>query len=280
VLDVSESDHPDLFWAIRGAGANFGVVGSLEFQLHAVGPTIVGGLIAYPVAVAVDVFRFYRDLTTSLPDDVTLAAGLTYAPDGSGVPLVALLMCHSGARAEAERFASRVKAFGAPVIDAIGPMPYTALNSMLDGGFPNGARSYWKSRFLNGITDNVINVLTDLFARSPSSMNMLVLEHIHGAAARRSPTATAFPHRGEGDSVLIISQWRDPAEDDAGIRWAREVYAALQPSMAPGGYVNYLAQDEASTTVAASYGPNYARLRELKQRYDPENLFHINHNIR
>ena len=140
---ASESEHADLFWALRGGGGSFGVVTAFEFQLHPVGPTITGGLVVYHADAAKDVLRFFKEYTRSLPDELTMAAALTHAPDGSGTPVVALLMCHCGPLAEGEQHASALRAFGSPLMASLGPMPYCDLNRMLDAGFPRGARSYW-----------------------------------------------------------------------------------------------------------------------------------------
>lgn len=277
---ASEEENPDLFWAIRGAGANFGVVTALEFRLHAVGPAITGGIVGYPVDQARDVLRFYRDLSARSPDDLTMYVGLVPAPDGSGAKLVGVLACHCGDLRDGEAAVRPIKQFGRPAIDAMGPMPYADLNAMLDAGYPRGALNYWKGSFVDTLSDDVIDVMIDAFARCPSPMGQIVVEHVHGAAARIDPRATAFPHRGTGYSLLVLSQWANPADTDRCVRWARESYAALEPFGAGASYVNYLGHDESDARVAAAYGPNYARLRELKGKYDPDNVFHLNQNIR
>ena len=277
---ASAEENPNLFWAIRGAGANFGVVTALEFRLHSVGPTITGGLVGYPVDQARDVLRFYRDLSARSPDDLTIYVGLVPAPDGSGAKLVGVLACHCGDLRDGEAAVRPIKQFGRPAIDAMGPMPYTDLNAMLDAGYPRGALNYWKGSFVDTLSDDVIDVMIAAFARCPSPMGQIVVEHVHGAAARVDPRATAFPHRGTGYSLLVLSQWADPADTDRCVEWARQSYAALEPFGAGASYVNYLGHDESDARVAAAYGPNYARLRELKGTYDPDNVFHLNQNIR
>ena len=279
VIEASERSHPDLFWALRGAGANFGVVTSFEFQLHPVGPIVTGGLIAYPVHAARDVLRFFRDLAAQLPDEVSLAAALTYAPDGSGVPIVAILLCHAGRPEDGEPLASRIKAFGQPAIDAIGPLPYEAQNQMLDAGFPRGTRNYWKSRFVTNLSNELIDALARTFAECPSPLTAMIIEHLHGAATRRAADATAFPHRREGFSLLTMAQWTAAADDHRCIAWARDTYRAMAATADTAAYVNYLDKDESTERIAATYGSNLARLREIKRRYDPTNLFRVNHNI-
>jgi FAD/FMN-containing dehydrogenase len=280
VLRASQDDNADLFWALRGGGGNFGVAASLEYQLHPVGPMVTGGLVAHPFERARDVLRFFRDFTASLPDEMTVFGGLLHAPDGSGTKLAAMVVCHCGTVAAGEAATRALKQFGPPAMDAIGPMPYTQLNGMLDGGFPKGALNYWKSSFLKELSDDSIEALIDAFARCPTPMGALLLEHFHGAATRVKPTDTAFPHRADGLNLLVLSQWMEPAKNAECIAWARKSYADLERFMAPGRYVNYLGDDETGDPVPAAYGPNYRRLQEIKTKYDPGNFFHVNQNIR
>jgi FAD/FMN-containing dehydrogenase len=281
-LTASADENPDLFWAIRGGGGNFGVAASLEYRVHPVGPTVTAGLAAHPFAQARDVLRFYREVTRSLPDEFVVHCALLNAPDGSGTKLVAPLLCHSGPPADGERAVRPVKEFGSPVLDVIGPMSYCQINSLIDADYPRGARNYWKSSFLTELSDDAIEAMMDSFARCPTTTRGcgFVLEHVHGAATRVPVTATPFPHRAEGYSLVVLAQWTDPAEDERCIAWARQSFAAMHAFRAPGAYVNYLDQDDAGDPVAAAYGANYQRLRELKRTYDPENFFHMNQNIR
>ena len=165
-------------------------------------------------------------------------------------------------------------------MDAIGPMPYSQLNGMLDAAFPKGALNYWKSSFLSQLSDEAIDTMIACFARCPTTMGQLLLEHIHGAATRIGVGDTAFPHRADGYNFLVLSQWTEPTNTNACIAWARETYAEMQPFFASGRYVNYLGDDETGDPVAAAYGPNYRRLQELKTKYDPKNFFRMNQNIR
>ena len=280
MVRASADENPDLFWAVRGGGGNFGIATSLEFKLHPVGPMITGGIAAHPFAKARDVLRFFSDATRSLPDDMSVICALTHAPDGSGAPIAALAVAHCGSLAEGEAAVKPIKAFGPPIIDALGPMPYSALNAMLDAGYPKGALNYWKSSFLSGLSDQAIDTMIECFARCPTPMGALLLEHFHGAVCRSAATAAAFPHRAEGYNLLVLAQWLDPAENARCITWARASYDAMKPFMAKGRYVNYLGDDEATDQVAAAYGPNYARLSEIKRKYDLGNVFHLNQNIR
>src|SRR5262245_20535973 len=281
VVRVSGDEHPDLFWAVRGGGGNFGVATWLEYELYPVGPTVTGGLVAHPFAAAGDVLRFYRDFTESLPDELTAFAGVLHAPDGSGMKLAAIMVCHAGTLEAGAQAVAPVKRFGSPVMDAIGPMPYTAVNMLFDGGFPRGALNYWKSNFLASLKDGAIETMIERFAAAPSPMSGLLLEHFHGAATRVAPSATAFPHRATGYNFLAVGEWQDAADTAANVAWTREAYAAMSPHYASGRYANYLNAEEVGETsaVSAAFGSNWTRLREVKRRYDPENVFHLNQNI-
>lgn len=279
-IRTSRNEEPDLFWAVRGGGGNFGVATSFEYQLHPVGHQVTGGLIAHPFERARDVLRFYRESTASLADEHMLFGTLAHAPDGSGVKLAAMVTCHCGPLAAGETATLPLKQFGPPVVDTVGPMSYCDLNGMLDAGYPKGAFNYWKSTFLRQLSDGAIDTMIACFARCPSPMAQLLLEHVHGAATRVGVKETAFPHRAEGYNFLVLSQWIDPAMTDRCIAWARETYQQMEPFAAAGRYVNYLGDDEPDDAVSAAYGPNYQRLRQLKTKYDPKNFFRMNQNIR
>jgi FAD/FMN-containing dehydrogenase len=280
VLRASKEENSDLFWAVRGGGGNFGIATSFEYQLHPVGPTVAGGLIAFPFDRARDVLRFFRDRTASLPDEHTLFAGLIHAPDGSGTKLAVLVTCHCGPLDAGEKAVRPLKMIGSPAMDAIGPMPYNQLNSMLDASYPKGALNYWKSSFLAELSDDAIDTMIESFARCPTPMGQMLLEHFHGAATRVPVSDTAFPHRAGGYNFIVISQWIERANTDRCIAWARQSYAQMKPFLASGRYVNYLGDDETGDPVVMAYGPNYRRLQELKSKYDPNNFFHMNQNIR
>lgn len=280
VLHTSRDEEPDLFWALRGGGGNFGVATSFEYQLHPVGPTVTGGLVAHPFDRARDVLRFYRDRTASLPDELSLVGGLVHAPDGSGVKLAAMVACHCGSLAAGETAMRPLKQFGSPAMDALGPMPYCELNGMLDAAYPKGALNYWKSSFLAQLSDDAIDTMIECFARCPTPMGQLLIEHFHGAATRVGVGDTAFPHRMDGYNLVVLAEWIEPGDTERCIAWARETYAQMEPFRASGRYVNYLGDDEKGDATAAAYGPNYRRLQEIKTKYDPNNFFHINQNIR
>ncbi len=277
---ASKDENADLFWAIRGGGGNFGIATTLEYTLHPLGPIVTGGLVAHPLQKGRDVLRFFRDECAKLPDDMALVAGLVTAPDGSGAKLAAMLAGYFGPPAGGEAAVKPIKAFGPPVMDAMGPIPYSALNGLLDGAFPKGALNYWKAHFLTDLSDDAIAVLVDRFNACPSPMSQIVIEHFHGASTRVGLTDTACTLRTPGFNVVIVSQWSDPAETEKGTAWCRDTYTALKPFLGKTRYMNYLGNDEPDDIAATVYGPNYARLRELKAKYDPENAFHTNVNIR
>jgi len=280
VLRANEDENADLFWAVRGGGGNFGIAASFEFRLHSVGPTVTGGTVYWPLNAAGDVLRHFRELAASASDDLMLVANALGAPDGSGTKAAAIGACHCGSLRDGEVAVRPIKAFGTPVMDTIGPMTYSELNAMLDAGYPKGARNYWKSHFLPELSDGAIRTMVECYERCPSPMSEIYLEHMHGAAARVAVGETAFPLRSPGYNFLVLSQWTNPADDQQCIAWARETYAAMQPFVGLGRYVNYLDDDEPGDAAAAAYGSNYRRLREIKAKYDPQNFFHMNQNIR
>lgn len=278
VLRASKNQEPELFWALRGGGGNFGVATSLEYELHPVGPIIMGGP-THPIESARAVVEFFRDIAPSLADEQTLYATLTHAPEGSGKEVAALVTSQCGPLEGAEKAMQPLKQFAHPIVDAVGPIPYCKLNQMLDANFPKGALNYWKSSFLTELNDAAIDAMIRCFARRPSTKAQLLLENFHGAVTRIEVSDTAFPHRREGYNFLVLAQWMRPEESDACVAWAREMYEEMQPFFAAGRYVNYLDDDDTGEPIAA-YGSNYRRLQQIKARYDPTDFFHMNQNIR
>jgi FAD/FMN-containing dehydrogenase len=278
VLRAGPESHPDLFWALRGGGGNFGVATSFTYRLHPVA-TVTGGLIAHPVEAAGDLLRFYRDAAAGASDDLTVFAGLVHAPDGSGAKLSALIVCHAGEPDAAERELAPLLGFGSPLVVQVERMPYPVLNTMLDAGFPDGALNYWLSSFTDGLPDALIDTAVERFASVPSAMTGILFEHFHGAVTRIGATDTAVPHRAPGWNLLIPSVWTDPARTEENIAWTRDTFAALRPHFAARRWMNYLGDDQATDAVRDAYGPNYERLREVKRRYDRGNVFHLNQNI-
>ena len=280
VVRANTEQNADLFWAIRGGGGNFGVAASLEYTLHPVGPIITGGLIAHPIQHAADLFKRFRDRCESAPDELMLAAGLLTGPDGSEAKLAGIIAAHCGSLAEGESAIRSIKTFGSPVLDAMGPIPYCDQNTLLDASFPRGTLNYWKAHFLTELSDEAIETLIACYEACPSPMSQIVIEHFHGAASRVPVEDTACAMRLSGYNVAIMSQWLDPVANDACTSWCRDTYAALAPYLGSMRYVNYLDADEGDDPAAVAYGSNYARLRELKRKYDPDNFFHVNVNIK
>jgi FAD/FMN-containing dehydrogenase len=279
VKRAAADEHPDLFWAVRGGGGNFGVVSSFEFRLHPVGPMVTGGLVAHPLERGKDALRFYRDLTRSLPEDMMLVAGLLTGPDAT-TKVVGIVVGHFGSLEAGAAATQPIKQFGQPIMDVIGPMPYTVLNSLLDASFPRGARNYWKSHFLDTLSDAAIDALVDRARQFPSPMCSIILEHFHGAATRVAPADTAYALRSTGYNMLVAGQWQNPDDDAKGIAWCRDTYEALQPHVGRQRYLNYISHDDIGESMLVSvYGPNLTRLRQVKAKYDPENIFHVNVNI-
>jgi FAD/FMN-containing dehydrogenase len=276
LIHASSTENSDLFWALRGGGGNFGVVTSFEYRLHEIGPTIVGGLVFHPFPRAKAALAFYGGFMRTAPDTLVAAAVLGTGPDGAKVCGIAV--AYPGDLADGERAVAPIKAFGPPVMDVIGPMPYLAQQSLIDATMPPHVLNYWKAEFLRDVTDEVIDVAVDAFTRVPSSMSMILIFPIRGAASRVSPDATAFPHRG-GYHIGIYSLWTDRAQTGPNVEWVRETWSRIQPFVAGGVYVNELGDDEGVDRVQMAYGLNYDRLRRIKAKFDPDNLFRLNANI-
>ena len=232
----------------------------------------------HPLSRALDALRFFRDTCHSLPDEAMLVAALQTAPDGSNAKVAAIVGSHCGSIEQGEAAFRPLKAFGPPVMDMIGPMPYATLNGMLDAAFPKGALNYWKAQFLTDLSDAAIRALVAGFEQCPSPTSHVIIEHFHGAAARVPLAATACSTRVTGFNVVIVSQWTDARESERNIRWARETFALLTPFLAATRYLNYL-EDDASNAAEVAYGPNLQRLRAIKAQYDPGNFFRHNVNI-
>jgi len=276
VLTVDGDSHRDLFWALRGGGGNFGVVTSFVLRLHPMSQ-LIGGLIAHPFEAAADFFRFLSEYSKSAPEELSVMPLLVHAPDGSGTRLAAVAVAHFGLQTEADL--DPLLRYGSPLLSEVGPISYTALNTMLDGGFPPGANYYWKSNFVPDLTDEVIDIMIGQFGVCPSNMSGIAVEHLHGAVTRVPATATAFPHREESYNILVAGVWSGPGFTEENVAWTRSTYEALRPFLGSGRYVNYLSDDDLAA-VGDSYGPNLGRLADVKRQYDPGNRFHLNHNIR
>ena len=277
LVHASADENPDLFWAIRGGGGNFGIVTSFEYQLHPVGPMIVGGLVVHPFGRAADVLAFYADFMRKAPDALTAAAVLMTAPDGNKACGIAAAF--AGPIDDGEAAIRRLKEFGPPILDMMGPIPYVGQQALLDQAMPPNVLNYWKADFIPELGPQLIHTAIDAYSRVPSPMSSILFFPIHGAASRVPVDATAYPHR-RGIHMGIYSLWTDRAQREPNVSWVRSTWEAIQPFVPGGVYVNELGDDEGDDRVRQAYGPNYVRLAQLKAKYDPQNLFHLNANIK
>jgi FAD/FMN-containing dehydrogenase len=277
LLCATATENPDLFWGLRGGGGNFGIVTALEYRLHPVGPTVLGGSLIHAYPQAGDALRSYADFCSHAPDEVSADAVLLTAP--SGERLLAISLCHSGAVDEGERALEPLRAHGAPFEDGVAPVSYVQLQSSKDSLFARGRRYFWKAQFLTELTDDAIGTLLEAYAKAPSAASLAVLQQVGGAIAWVPPSETAYGNRDAAWDCFPIAIWDDPADDEANIDWARSLWEAMRPFSSGGVYVNNLG-DEGEDRVLAAYGLNYERLAQLKTRFDPGNLFRGNQNIR
>jgi FAD/FMN-containing dehydrogenase len=277
LLTASADEHADLFWGLRGGGGNFGVATSFEYRLHEVGP-VLGGMLIYPLARAKEILRIYRDVTSAAPDDLFMFAILATLPDGTQA--AAVLVCYAGPVAEGERLLSPLRESGPLLADQVGPMPYVALQSIVENFNPPGMRNYWKSDFLTQLSDDAIDLLVEEYPSVPAPHSHLVIEQMGGAVSRIGEDEMAVSHRDAPYNAIIVGMWDQPAEDERTIAWVRRVWEALRPFSSGGVYVNYQMGDEGEDRVHAAYGAEkYERLVALKNKYDPTNLFRLNQNI-
>ena len=275
-VHASATENADLFWGLRGGGGNFGVVTTFEYKLHPVS-TVFGGMLVFPLARAREVLRLYREVTASAPDELTVFAGLMYSPDG--VPIIALVICYNGPAADGEKAVAAFKAAG-PIAGEVGPMPYAALQQMLDAGFPNGLQVHWRSEFVTSIPDDLVEAAVSAFEKVPSQLSALMFEQFGGAVSRVPRDATAFDQRDSNYNFVIISRWTDPSQAKANVDWARATSEAAKPFTNGRVYVNYIGAGEAPDRVRAAFGADkYERLVSVKRKYDPMNVFRINQNI-
>jgi FAD/FMN-containing dehydrogenase len=282
---VSATSQPDLFWALRGGGGNFGVVTSFEFRLHPVGPELHAGLVVYPFAQARSVLRTWRSFCAGAPDELSVWAVLRQAPPLPFLPeavhgsmVVILPLVHCGSVADGKRAAAPVATFGDPIAVALGPTSYAGFQTAFDPLLAPGARNYWKSNNFSALSDAALDVVIDAAARLPGPQCEIFIAQLGGAMSRVAAEATAFAGRDARFIMNVHGRWSD-ARDDAAVRaWARQVFQNVVPHATGSGYVNFLTEDEAERVVA-SYGVNHARLQSIKQRFDPANLFRMNLNI-
>lgn len=284
-MQASKSENEDLFWALRGGGGNFGVVTSLEFQLHPV-DVIYGGVIIFSAEDGEQVGQVFREYMQGAPEEFGAFLGFHQGPpvpflpeEWHGRPVIVIVGAWTGPIDEgAKRWQPLLDA--APVLGSfVGPMPYPALNTLFDPMLPKGMQSYWKADFLSELSDDALRVAVDHGSRIPSLQSANHFYMIDGAVQRVPQEDTAFPYRNVSFAPVIAGMWNDPAENEANTEWVREYWKALHPYAEPGGYINFMDADD-QNRITDNYGANYSRLAAVKAKYDPDNFFHINQNIK
>ncbi|MEM7539966.1 MAG: FAD-binding oxidoreductase [Pseudomonadota bacterium] len=280
VLNASATENPDLFWGLRGGGGNFGVVTEFEFQAHPV-KDIVGGMIIHPREAAGEVYRFYRDFTRSAPLELTAYCAMLSLPDGT--PVTAIIGCFCGEQSDSEKVLKPLRDFGSPIADMMAPMPRIEMQTMFDAGFPYGNRNYWKSTFLEELTDDAIDTIVEHGNRATSPLSAMMIEYYYGGPSSQiGETETAFAHRDAQYDLGIVGQWTDEKEDAEHMQWARDAYTAMEPHSSGRIYANLMGADQMTEIdqLRAAFGANYERLVEVKRKYDPANFFRLNQNIK
>jgi len=282
---ASEKRNPDLFWAIRGGGGNFGIVTAFDFRLHPVGPQVFSGLIVHPFDKAPALLKDYARVVREAPDELTVWSVMRKAPPLPFIPeewhgreVLVFAACYAGAMADGEKAAAPLRALGEPIADVLGPHPFTGWQTAFDPLLTPGARNYWKSHDFADISDEAIAVITDAVGTLPSPECEVFIAQVGGAMARVAADATAYPNRDAHFIMNVHTRWREPAEDEKCISWARDLFNKAAPYATGSAYVNFIPEDEPDRTEEV-YGPNYKRLAEIKKRWDPANRFHRNQNI-
>jgi FAD/FMN-containing dehydrogenase len=285
LIQASETEHPDLFWALRGGGGNFGVVTRFTFRLHSVGPDLLSGLMVYPISEAKSVLQHYRDFIASARDELAVWAVLRKAPplpflpaEVHGQPMVALAMLYVGDPEQGKEIVQPLRGFGTLLGEHVGVQPYINWQKAFDPLLTPGARNYWKSHNFTKLDDGLFDAVIEYIGTLPSPQCEIFFGAIGGATTRKPPDFTAYAHRDARFVMNVHGRWDDPADDKRCIAWARDFFAASAPFASGGVYVNFLTSDE-TDRVRAAYGPNYDRLAQVKRKYDPDNLFRMNQNI-
>jgi FAD/FMN-containing dehydrogenase len=285
-MQVSREENPDLFWAIRGGGGNFGVVTRFEFALHPVGPEILAGLLVFPIDQAKQVLEKYREFVKSAPEELNVwvilrkAPPLPFLPENvHGKEIVVLAVFYAGDITEGEKLIDPLRSFGDAYGEHIGRMPYVQWQQVFDPLLTPGARNYWKSHNFIEFSDGALDAIIKFAKRIPSPQSEIFLGLIAGAANRVAPNATAYVNREAKFVLNVHGRWDEAAQDEICIAWARAFFEATASYASAGAYVNFMTEDEGDR-VAAAYGINYARLKQIKKKYDPENIFHNNQNIK
>ena len=275
---ASADENPDLLWGLRGGGGNFGVVTSLEYRLHPVGPKVLAGFLVYPFGKVKEFFALVNELTDTMPDELNLITFLTTLPDGGGKACT-ILLCYSGPIEEGERVIRPLREFGPPLSDSVRPMPYTEAQKLAVA--PPGRQNYLKSHFIKQVSDDVVDIALDNFERITSPLSSILFQYLGNASQRVPASETAFGHRGALCEWATNAVFLDPGESEVHVRWVRE-YASEMLPFSSGAYINQVGTEaeEGEEAIQAAFGDNFQRLAALKQKYDPTNLFSHNQNIR
>lgn len=286
LIHVSAKEHPDLFWGIRGGGGNFGIVTSFQLRLHPVGPQVLAGLIVHPFAAARDVLRFYREFCKAAPDDLAVWTVMRKAPplpflpaDVHGKEVLVLAAVCSGSISDGEKALAPLRAYGKPIADVIGPMPYAGFQTAFDPLLTPGFRNYWKSHDFRELSDAMLDTLLGFVSSLPSPHTEIFIAQLGGATKRIPADATAYRHRDAEFIMNVHGRWESASEDERCLAWCRKLFKDTAPFATGGVYINFLTEEE-EQRVRDAYGPSYNRLVELKNKYDPANLFRLNPNIR
>jgi FAD/FMN-containing dehydrogenase len=286
LVQASATENSDLFWALRGGGGNFGVVSSFEFRMHQVGPMVLSGLIVHPFARAKELLAGYRQVAAKAPDELTVWVVLRQAPplpflpaEVHGKEILVFAVCYTGDEADGKRALEPLRALGEPIADVIGMQPYAAWQTAFDPLLTPGAYNYWKSHNFVELNDGLLDTLASHAARLPTAECEIFIGQLGGATSRVAVDATAYPHRAANFVMNVHTRWRDRADEQRSIDWARKLFTETAPHATGGVYVNFMPEDE-TDRVSSAYGTNYARLAALKAKYDPDNLFRLNQNVR
>lgn len=287
LVRASERENEDLFWAVRGGGGNFGVATSFEYRLHPVGPEVLAGLIVHPFSKARELFDGYRKFVAQAPEELTCWVVLRKAPplpflppEVHGTEVMVLALCYVGDLEKGRKAVAPLQALSKPIADVVGPAPFAGWQTAFDPLLAPGSRNYWKSHDFVKLSDELIDILLEATRQLPTPECEIFIGHLGGAINKVKAEATAYPHRDVEFVMNVHTRWGDPGQDQKCIAWARKLYDAAAPHATGGVYVNFMPEDEAQRVKAGAYGPNYERLVKVKQKYDPENVFCLNQNIR
>lgn len=285
LLIASADQYADLFWAVRGGGGNFGVATSFDFAVHEIGSEVLSGLVVHPLEAAPELLKEYRDIADTAPDEMTVWVVMRRAPplpflpeEWHGKPVLVFAACYTGDFAQGEQALARLRKLGKPIADVIGPHPYIGWQTAFDPLLTPGMRNYWKSHDFKGLPDNAIAALCGAIATLPDPNCEVFIAHVGGAMARVAVGETAYPERSSHFIMNVHTRWQDASGDAACVKWARALFDNMAPYSTGSAYINFMPEDEVDR-VAGAYGANMHKLEQIKAKYDPGNLFRLNHNI-